>query len=123
MTEQEGRTDSAVTISVFLQSPHGREADFETYLTGISDAAEEFPGFVDVRAFRPRGSGQNYRIVLGFDSERSLERCQESDERTFWAEHAEELSDGLPRVANITGTAQEQPLSLALSPIEEFVRT
>ena len=57
MTEQEGRTDSAVTISVFLQIPHGREADFETYLTGISDAAEEFPGFVDVRAFRPRGSG------------------------------------------------------------------
>ena len=61
--------------------------------------------------------------MLGFDSERSLQRWQESDERAFWAEHAEELSDGLPRVANITGTAQEQPLSLALSPIEEFVRT
>jgi Na+:H+ antiporter, NhaA family len=123
MTGQDERADSAVTISVFLQIPPGREPDFETYLTGITDAAEEFPGFVDVRAFRPRRGGQNYRIVLGFDSESSRHRWEGSEERAFWAGHAEELSDGMPRVANITGTAQEQPLSLALSPIEEFVRT
>lgn len=122
-TEAAELNDSAVTISVNFRIAQGREPEFETYVEGISEAAEEFPGFVDVRAFRPpRGRG-NYRVILRFDNEKSLQRWRESDERTFWTNLADELSDGTPRVANITGTAQEQPLSLAITPIEEFVRT
>jgi NhaA family Na+:H+ antiporter len=123
MAETDNGNDSAVTISVFLRIPPGREPDFEEYLDGITDAAGEFPGLEDVRAIRPRRGGQNYRIVLRFDNASSLQRWQQSDERTVWAERAAELSDGTPRVADITGTSQERPLSLALSPIEEFVRT
>lgn len=122
-TEAAELNDTTVTISVNFRIAQGREPEFETYVEGISEAAEEFPGFVDVRAFRPpRGRG-NYRVILRFDNEKSLQRWRESDERTFWTNLADELSDGTPRVANITGTAQEQPLSLAITPIEEFVRT
>lgn len=123
MVEPNGGNDSAVTISVYLRIAPGRESEFEHYLEGITAAAEEFPGFEEVRAFRPRRGGQNFRIVLGFDNERSLERWQGSEERQVWVDRAEELSEGSPSVADITGTAQDQPLSLVLSPIEEFVRT
>jgi Na+:H+ antiporter, NhaA family len=111
-----------VTISVSLRIEPGREPEFDEYLAGITHAAEEFPGFMSVQAYRPtRGRGR-YRVLLRFDSERSLQRWRESDERTIWNERADEISEGTPRILNITGTAQEQPLALALGPLQEFVR-
>jgi NhaA family Na+:H+ antiporter len=117
------RDGTGVTISIALKVSPGRASDFEAYLEGITEAAEHFPGFVDVRAYRPRRSGRTYRIVLRFDSERSLRRWLDSDERRIWSDRSRELSEAAPRIANITGTAQEQPLALALTPFEEFVRT
>jgi NhaA family Na+:H+ antiporter len=111
-----------VTISVSLRIEPGRESEFDEYLAGITGAAEEFPGFMSVHAYRPtRGRGR-YRVLLRFDSEGSLQRWRDSDERTIWEVRADEISEGTPRVLNITGTAQEQPLALALGPLQEFVR-
>ncbi len=118
-----GPDDSPVTISVALQVSPGREAEFETFLEGITDEAERFPGFAGVRAFRPARSGRNYRVVLRFDSEGSAQRWRDSEERRAWTERAEHLVEAAPRVANITGTAQEQPLALAIAPLREFVQT
>jgi NhaA family Na+:H+ antiporter len=119
-TQDNGR---GVTISVSLRIEPGRESDFDDFLTGITDAADEFPGFLSVQAYRPpRGRGR-YRVLLRFDNEQSLRRWRDSPERTIWDERADEISEGRPRVRNITGTAQEQPLALALGPLQEFVRT
>ena len=122
-SELNGQDDGGVTLSVNLTVPAGREADFEDYLRGITDAADDFPGFVAVRAYRPRRGRGSYRIVLRYDSEASLQRWRDSDERRLWVARAEELSEQAPSVANITGTSQEQPLALALTPLEDFVRT
>jgi len=112
-----------VTISVSLRIESGRESEFDEFLDGITAAAEEFPGFMSVQAYRPtRGRGR-YRVLLRFDSDRSLRRWRESDERTIWEDRADEISEGTPRIRNITGTAQDQPLALALGPFQEFVRT
>jgi len=112
-----------VTISVSLRIEPGRESEFDEFLDGITAAAEEFPGFMSVQAYRPtRGRGR-YRVLLRFDSEGSLQRWRESDERTIWNDRADEISEGTPRVSNITGTSQEQPLALAIGPLQEFVRT
>jgi NhaA family Na+:H+ antiporter len=105
-----------------MRIAQGREPEFETYLEGITEAAEEFPGLIDVRAYRPRRGRGNYRVLIRFESEETLQRWRESDVRQYWLAQAEDLAEGHPRYANITGTAQDQPLSLALSPIEEFVR-
>jgi NhaA family Na+:H+ antiporter len=119
-TQDNGR---GVTISVSLRIEPGRESEFDDFLAGITDAAEEFPGFLSVQAYRPpRGRGR-HRVLLRFDSEDSLRRWRGSPERTFWENRADEISEGRPRVANITGTSQEQPLALALGPLQEFVRT
>ncbi len=119
----DGQDDSPVTISVALQVSPGREPEFETFLTGITDEAARFPGFAGVRALRPKRSGRNYRVVLRFDSEASARRWRDSEERQVWAERAEQLTEATPRVSNITGTAQEQPLALAIAPLREFVQT
>ena len=112
-----------VTISVSLRIEPGRESEFDEFLDGITAAAEEFPGFMSVQAYRPtRGRGR-YRVLLRFDSEGSLQRWRESDVRTIWNDRADEISEGTPRVSNITGTSQEQPLALAIGPLQEFVRT
>jgi Na+:H+ antiporter, NhaA family len=119
-TQDNGR---GVTISVSLRIEPGRESDFDDFLAGISQAAEEFPGFLSVQAYRPpRGRGR-YRVLLRFDNEQSLQRWRSSPERTIWDERADEVSEGRPRVRNITGTSQEQPLALAIGPLQEFVRT
>src|SRR5687767_13544411 len=75
----DGQDDSPVTISVVLQVSPGREPEFETFLTGITDEAARFPGFAGVRALRPRGSGRNYQVVLRFDSPASARRWRDSE--------------------------------------------
>jgi NhaA family Na+:H+ antiporter len=115
--------NGGATVSLFMRIAAGREPEFEEYLQGITEAAEEFPGLEDVRAYRPRRGRGQYRVVLRFEGEESLQRWRDSDVRQYWVARVEDLAEGKPRIANITGTAQEQPLSLALSPIEEFVRS
>lgn len=115
--------DSAVSISVVQHVQPGREEDFEKYLRGISGAASVFPGFRDVRVVRPVRPGVPYRIILRFESSHDLQRWVESDERRIWTERVTELGEEPPRVSDITGTAQERPLRLLLTPLEDYVRT
>ncbi|HET7056241.1 MAG TPA: Na+/H+ antiporter NhaA [Thermomicrobiales bacterium] len=125
MSDREATQENerGVTVSVSLRIEPGRESEFDDFLAGITDAAEEFPGFLSVQAYRPpRGRGR-HRVLLRFDSNRSRERWRESPERRIWEDRADDISEGRPRVADITGTSQEQPLALALGPLQEFVRT
>ena len=115
--------DSAVTISILVNVRPGREEDFEKYLRGLGGAVSHFPGFEEVRVVRPLRPDSPYRIVLRFEHASDLERWRQSDERRIWTERAAELAEAPPRVVNITGTAQERPLRLLLTPLEEYVRT
>jgi NhaA family Na+:H+ antiporter len=119
----EERDDSAVTVSITFQVRPGREPDFEQFLRGISEVVSEFPGFLGVRVFRPPRGQSQYRIVLRFDRESNLRRWQGSDERRIWYARGENLAQEAPTIEDITGTAQERPIALALTPLQEFVRT
>ncbi len=117
------RDDSAVTVSISNRVRPGREREYEGFLRGIDHAASRFPGYLGARVFRPSRGDRQYRVVLRFERERDLRRWMESDERRAWYLRAEALIEDAPWVANITGTAQERPLALALTPLEDFVRT
>ena len=119
----EERDDPAVTVSITFQVRPGREPDFEQFLGGISEAVSEFPGFLGVRVFRPPRGQSQYRVVLRFDRESNLRRWQGSDERRIWYARGEDLAQEAPTIEDITGTAQERPIALALTPLQEFVRT
>jgi NhaA family Na+:H+ antiporter len=119
----EERDDSAVTVSITFQVRPGREADFEQFLEGIDEAVSRFRGFLGARVFRPPRGQNQYRVVLRFDSESNLARWQESEERRVWYALSEELAEEAPTIEDITGTSQERPIALALTPLQEFVKT
>ncbi|MDQ3927559.1 MAG: Na+/H+ antiporter NhaA, partial [Chloroflexota bacterium] len=121
MTEE--RDDQAITVSITFQVRPGRENDFEQFLRDISEVASGFPGFLGARVFRPPRGQSQYRVVLRFDRESNLRRWQESEERQIWHARIEELAHEAPTIEDITGTAQERPIALALTPLQEFIRT
>lgn len=123
MTGTGERGDEAVTMSIIRRVQPGREREFEQFLQDIDRAAAQFPGYVEARLFRPVRGNRRYRIVLRFDSESNLRSWAESEERKTWNAIADELAEDAPFIANITGTAQDQPLALARSPLESFVES
>lgn len=115
--------DQAVTVSIARRVYPGREREYEQLLERVLAQARRAPGFRDSRTFRPGRGSQQYRVVIWFDSERNLRAWVESEERQPLMRLIAEIADDEPQIANITGTAQERPLALALTPLEEFVRT
>src|SRR5665811_2125482 len=115
--------DDEVTLSVTRIPLPGREREFEGYLRGITEAASRYPGHIGTRIFRPGRGERQYRVVFSFDRESNLRQWEESEERQAWSTRGEELAENLPQATNITGTAQERSLALALTPLEGFVRT
>ncbi len=113
-----------VTLNIVRRVKPGREREFESFVDGIMAATARAPGFVDARRVpTPRGDPSS-RLILRFDSERNLRAWKESDERREWYAIGDELSeDDAPLITNITGTAQERSLVLALTPLQGFVQT
>jgi Na+:H+ antiporter, NhaA family len=122
-TEMEEPDDPAVTVSITLRVRPGEEETFERFLQGITAAASRFPGYLGERTMRPSRGDNRYRVVLRFDRESDLHRWLESEERQAWYARAEHLIEAPPRLEDITGTAQDRRLALALAPLGGFVRT
>jgi Na+:H+ antiporter, NhaA family len=121
--EMDELDDPAVTVSITLRVRPGEEATFEQFLEGVTAAASHFPGYLGERTIRPSRGDHRYRVVLRFDRESNLRRWLESEERQAWYARAEHLIEAPPRLENITGTAQDRRLALALAPLGGFVRT
>ena len=102
--EEESRieSDPPVTVLVTRKPLPGKEAEFEEYITGITQAAMQFPGHMGANIFRPAKPGGAYRILFKFDRRSHLEGWENSKERATWREIAETVSQ--PReVQTITG--------------------
>lgn len=117
------RNDPAVTLSIARQPKSGRAREFEVFLRGIIDAASRSPGYVGSQMFRPVGGERRYRVVIRFARASDLRRWEESEEGQAWLARGDALSADDRDISDITGTAQEQPLALALSPLVGFIRT
>jgi Na+:H+ antiporter, NhaA family len=115
--------DPAVTLSATQTVLPGREEAYEAALRGMTAAAAAFPGYLGGQVFRPGRGSREYRVVFRFDRESNLHAWKESPERAEWRARLADLVESDARFANITGTAQEQRLALAISPLDSFVRT
>jgi Na+:H+ antiporter, NhaA family len=122
-TEPVERDSQTVTVSITRRVRRGREPEFETWLEGIIQAVSRFPGCLDTRVIRPTHGNRDYRVVIRFQSQDDLRRWEESEERRIWYERGAELIADAPEPVDITGTAQDRNLRLALTPLESFVRT
>lgn len=83
-----------VTILVRRRVRPGREADYEDWLTRLTEgAARAFPGYMGADFHRPSGPGGAYVSVFRFDSLDHLEAFERSDYR------AAMLAEGAPLFA------------------------
>ena len=93
-------TDDPVTVLVTRRPIAGREAEFEDYIKGITQAASRQPGHLGSTIFSPSGGKDPaYRILFRFDRRSNLERWEQSAERDKWREVARQVSQ--PREAQV----------------------
>ncbi len=117
------RNDPGVTVSISYNVHPGREEEFEEFLESIQATVEKFPGYRGSRLFRPRRNDTRYRVFMRFDSEAHLKLWTESEERQQLYQQGKQFADLAPWASNVTGTAQIQPLSLVLTPLQHYFRT
>jgi antibiotic biosynthesis monooxygenase (ABM) superfamily enzyme len=92
-----------VTVAVSRRVRPEREADFEMWARGISEAAEKFPGHLGAGHIRPAEAGGEHTIVYRFDTPEHFDNWQNSPERLSWIEASRGLIEGEPRIERATG--------------------
>jgi len=94
--------DPSVTVLVTRTIHEGREADFETWVQGVSAAAHAFPGHRGAQLVRPVDASRVYTLVFRFDTAAHLAAWEASAERRDWVERAAHLC-AEPHVQHLTG--------------------
>ncbi|MFF5262663.1 antibiotic biosynthesis monooxygenase [Actinomadura viridis] len=72
----------------------GREADFERWASGLTQAATRFPGHMGATWLRAEGVRNRYYTVLTFADHPRLDRWLASDERARWIERLRGVAEG-----------------------------
>ena len=72
---------SPVTVVVARSVTGGQEAEFHSWAQLLTDAAEQFPGFLGWGLLRPAPGGAVWHVVYRFDSPDHLETWERSEVR------------------------------------------
>ena len=96
--------EGPVTVSISRKVAPGREADYETWLHGIIEAASDFPGHMGVNVLRPSGrTDGRYVLIYRFDSWEHCDRWEKSETRARWAAKLAGLVEGQDEFRRVTG--------------------
>lgn len=96
------KASDTVTVCVTQKVRRGREADFEAWLTGISGAAEQFPGHQGISIIHAARS-QEYTYIFRFDTFKHLQAWESSDERNSWVNKLRGLAETDAKKQILTG--------------------
>ena len=94
---------SPVTTMFARKVRAGFEAQYEEWLTGISQAASVFPGNQGTTILQPGEGRDEYIAITQFDSAENLERWLCSSERSSWLEKLESITLDHEEVTSLTG--------------------
>jgi antibiotic biosynthesis monooxygenase (ABM) superfamily enzyme len=96
--------DPSVTVTIARQVKPECRAEFEAFLTGVTNACGQFSGYLGSNIFRPvNADDPEYRIIFKFDRLSNLRLWESSAERQYWFEIAEPLTISLPQIQVLTG--------------------
>jgi antibiotic biosynthesis monooxygenase (ABM) superfamily enzyme len=96
--------EAPVTVVVSRRVKLGSEAEFETFLAGVTAACGEFPGYLGSNIFRPvNADDPEYRVIFKFDRLSNLRQWETSTERQQWFAQAEALTEAPPTIQVLTG--------------------
>lgn len=106
MTEHavEPGQEGPVTVSISRRVKPGAEAQYETWLHGIIEAASDFPGHMGVNILRPSGKTDGrYVLIYRFDSWAHCEAWERSDTRKHWTDQLAAIVEGQAETRRVTG--------------------
>ncbi len=104
-----------VTISIARRVVPGREADYETWVRGITADALTFPGHLGVNVITPRPPSREYVTIFRFDTYEHLAAWKNSPVRARWLQQLEGIVEG--RDEERKGTGLEFWFSLPELPV------
>jgi len=100
---QAGAPAEPVTVTVARRVAPGRGREFESWVDGILQAAQAFPGFLGGGVLRPGRLGEDWHIVYRFASAAQLAKWESSPDRETWLQLCEHLmaEQGVQRVSGL----------------------
>ena len=97
-------TSAPDTTTIFARRVRpGHEAQYEAWLTGISQASSGFAGNHGTTILRPAGGREDYIAITHFDTAEHLDRWLASDERQGWLDKLESISVEREQVTQLAG--------------------
>ncbi|NVK41876.1 MAG: antibiotic biosynthesis monooxygenase [Oceanospirillaceae bacterium] len=85
-------TEAPLTVVISRRVIKGREAEFESLSSRMTERALRYPGYLGANMFRPASADDpEYRIIFKFASGKDLEAWQQSLERRELLEQIEPL--------------------------------
>ncbi len=96
--------EGPVTVSISRRIKPGREADYEAWVHGISEAAADFPGHQGVNILRPSGrTDGRYVLIYRYDSWAHCEQWERSETRAAWIDKLGDMVEGEAQMRRVTG--------------------
>ena len=102
MLEPEPEDSVTAVFTHYIRT--GKEAEYEQWVKGISQAAASFEGYAGISILRPsRANGSEYVSILKFNHYRNLKAWMESTIRQEWLAKVETLSHDKVHAQTLTG--------------------
>lgn len=96
--------EGPVTVSISRKAKPGRETEYEAWISGVIDAASEYPGHQGSNVLRPTvATGNRYVLIYRFDNYENCQNWENSDLRKEWLDKLEPLIEGEAEVQRGTG--------------------
>jgi len=87
--------EGAVTVSVSRRVKPGFEQEYETWISGVIEAASSYPGHLGTNVLRPGpATNHEYVLIYRFDSYSSCQTWEQSPLRSEWLDKLEVMVDG-----------------------------
>ncbi|MFW1678125.1 antibiotic biosynthesis monooxygenase [Pontibacter sp. JAM-7] len=96
--------EGPVTVSISRRVKPGREAEYEAWISGVIDAAGEYPGHLGTSVLRPGPTTDHeYVIIYRFDTYQNCQQWEQSTLRKTWLDKLAGLTEGAAKTHRGTG--------------------
>jgi uncharacterized protein len=99
-----GSLHEPVTVVVAQRVKPTRTADYETWISNITQVASTYPGYLGTHIIRPQaGVRPEYVVVFRFDGYENLKTWMTSRDRQYWLTQASSMVISAPQIQQLNG--------------------
>lgn len=96
--------EGPITVSISRRVKPGREAEYETWIHEVIEAASDFPGHQGANILRPSGKTDGrYVLIYRFDTWAHCENWENSDTRASYVDQLTDMVEGEAQMDRVTG--------------------